>query len=193
MMISRYLLPLCLAFVLGACHQVDTPKPRAYFRIALPEKHYQPFDSLYPYRMEYPSYASIRPDTRETAEPYWADIVFPSFSARVHLSYKPVSSQQELAEYMGDAYTFVHRHIPKATAIRESLVEKPESGVYGMVFNIRGREAASPIQFFVTDSLNHFLRGALYFNVRPNNDSLAPVIGFIEKDIYHLLGTLEWD
>ncbi len=63
----------------------------------------------------------------------------------------------------------------------------------GKIYHIRGREAASPLQFFATDSLSHFLRGALYFDARPNNDSLAPVIRFIEKDIRNLLGTLEWE
>ncbi len=180
-------------FLLAGCGDPGTPKPRAYPRIALPEKGYQPFDKDYPFLMEYPEYAAFVADERETAEPYWGDIVFPDFSGRIHLSYKEINSRQELQYYLEDARTFVHRHIPKATAINEELFRNEEGGVYGMIYQIRGREAASPLQFYATDSLNHFLRGALYFDVRPNNDSLAPVIQFIEEDVRHLLNTMEWD
>jgi gliding motility-associated lipoprotein GldD len=64
--------------------------------------------------------------------------------------------------------------------------------MFGLVYRIEGKEVASPFQFWVSDSSTHFLRGALYFSVRPNNDSLEPVINFIVKDIDHLLSTLEW-
>lgn len=189
----RIFLFMAVLFMLPACNEPGTPGPRAYPRIALPEKSYQLFDSVYPYRMEYPIYASFAPDERDTAEPYWADIVFPEFSGRIHLSYKEIHKEEELMEYHEDARTFVHRHIPKATAIDQERMVHVENDVYGMLYKIRGREAASPLQFFATDSVDHFLRGALYFDVAPNNDSLAPVIHFIEEDIRHFFSTLEWE
>lgn len=178
--------------VFNACNEQVTPRPRGFFRIALPEKSYNTFDSLFPYRFEYPVYARVVPDNREHAEDYWADIVFDDFNARIHLSYKPVHSTYDLYGYFNDAYTFVHRHIPKATAIREETVSFHSNRVHALLFRIRGREAASVLQFYATDSLSHFLRGALYFDLTPDNDSLAPVIDFIEADIKHMLSTLEW-
>ncbi len=187
-----FFLFIVIVFV-AACQRGDAPKPRGYLRIALPEKGYQLFDSVYPYRFEYPRYADFVPDQRESAEPFWADIVFPDFKGRIHLSYKTVNDPTQLREYLEDARNFVHRHIPKATAIRGEVIIHPGNQVYGMLYQIRGKEAASPLQFYATDSVAHFLRGALYFNVRPNNDSLAPVIDFIEEDIRHLFSTMEWD
>ncbi len=192
-MISRTLAIFYAFLLLASCHRVETPKPRAYFRIDLPAKDYQEMDKSFPFRIEYPGFAEFHPDTRETAGNYWADIVYPDFGARIHLSYKPISSRQELMAYVDDAYTFVHRHIPKATSIQDEPILHTQNQVYGALFQIRGRAAASPMQFFATDSLNHFLRGALYFNVRPNNDSLAPVIDFIEEDIRHLFHSLRWE
>ncbi len=185
--------PVIFMLLSLSCQRGDAPKPRAYFRIALPEKSYQYFDTVYPYRFEYPEYATFKPDTGESGEPYWGDIVFPEFGGRIHLSYKPVKSPDDLSGYFEDARTFVHRHIPKATAIRDEMFVHEEQNVYGMLFHIRGREAASALQFYATDSTDHFLRGALYFDVTPNNDSLSPVIGFIEEDIRHLLETMSWD
>ena len=57
---------------------------------------------------------------------------------------------------------------------------------------IEGVEAASPFQFYLTDSVDHFVRGALYFNVVPNNDSLAPVIDYLKDDMRHMIETFEW-
>ncbi len=188
MLVMLALVPLLLM----SCRPNHTPKPRAYFRIDLPERNYQTFDSIYPYGFEYPTYAEFLPDQRDNAEDFWADIFFPDFDGRIHLSYKPVTNENELAGYFEDARVFIHRHIPKASGIREELFVHENHNVYGMLFHIRGREAASPLQFYATDSLSHFLRGALYFNVAPNNDSLAPVILHLEEDIRHFMHTLVW-
>jgi gliding motility-associated lipoprotein GldD len=172
------------------CREDYAPKPRGYFRIDFPEKEYVRFDTTYPYSFEYPVYAKVVPDTRASSEPYWINIDFPQYQGRIHISYKPVNNN--LTGYLEDARTFVVKHIPKADAIDDSLVYRPEDRVFGLVYYIEGSQAASPCQFFVTDSSAHFLRGALYFNVTPNNDSLAPVIDFIREDIRHMLKTFKW-
>lgn len=176
--------------LLAGCEQDYSPKPRGYFRIDFPAKTYALFDTTYPYSFEYPVYARVIPDTRPSSEPYWVNIDFPDYQARIHVSYKPVDGN--LAGFLEDSRTFVVKHIPKADAINDSLIFRPEDKVYGLVYYIEGTKAASPCQFFVTDSASGFLRGALYFNVSPNNDSLAPVIRFIEEDIRHLVKTFRW-
>jgi gliding motility-associated lipoprotein GldD len=187
----RYIPAIALILVLAiGCTQDYTPKPRGYFRIDLPEKQYARFDSAFPYSFEYPVYAKIVPDNRKSSEPYWMNIDFPGFNGRLHVSYKPVDGN--LVQYLEDARTFVVKHIPKADAIDDSLIYRPEDRVYGLIYYIGGSGAASPCQFFLTDSSSHFLRGALYFNTVPNNDSLAPVIDFIEDDIRHLIATFRW-
>lgn len=176
--------------LLAACDQQYTPKPRGYFRIDMPEHEYQVFDSVFPYKFEYPVYASLSPDKHSPDEPYWLNIDFPQFKGRVHLSYKEVDGN--LVEYLEDSRRFVMKHIPKASAINDSMLLDRERNIYGLIYNIEGMGAASPCQFFITDSASHFVRGALYFDVVPNNDSLAPVIKFIRTDIDHLLETFEW-
>lgn len=188
----KHLFIFALIIIFTACGRHETPKPRGLFRIALPERDYQEFDDSFPYRFEHPTYSRVEHDDREWAEDYWADIVFDEFNARIHLSYKPINNISDLHAYFNDAYTFVHKHIPKATGIREETFTHTEESVYALLFRIRGREAASAIQFYATDSLSHFLRGALYFNITPDNDSLAPVIDFLEEDIRHMIATLQW-
>jgi gliding motility-associated lipoprotein GldD len=181
---------ILMAVILVACDETYSPKPRGYFRIEMPEHDYIPFDTNFPYAFEYPSYATIGPDPFTPEEPYWLNINFPEFKGKIHLSYKEVDGN--LLEYIEDSREFVMKHIPKASGIEDSLILDRDKKLYGLVYNIDGMGAASPCQFFVTDSTCHFVRAALYFDVVPNNDSLAPVIDFLKKDIEHLLATFRW-
>jgi gliding motility-associated lipoprotein GldD len=176
--------------VITSCDETYTPKPRGYFRIELPQKNYNAFDSIFPYAFEFPSYASLTPDFQSPDEKYWLNIEFPKFKGTLHISYNPLKN--DLVNYLEDSRSLVLKHIPKASAINDSVISIPEHHVYGMIYRIQGAGVASPTQFFLTDSSNHFLRGALYFNIRPNNDSMAPVIDFINQDINHFINTLNW-
>jgi gliding motility-associated lipoprotein GldD len=181
---------LLFSLLVCGCSEEYTPKPRGYFRIDLPEKSYRLFDSAYPYTFEYPDYAIITPDSTMMAEPYWINIQYKPFNATLHFSYKVVKGN--LAKYLDDAHTLVNKHIPKANAISQREFTDPVNHVFGLVYDIRGADAASPYQFYLTDSISEFVRGALYFNRVPNNDSLAPVIAFLQKDLEYMISTFRW-
>jgi len=173
-----------------ACDNDYIPKPRAYFRIDLPEKEYISLDTIYPYSFEYPVYAKVQPDNFPSADKYWINIDFPDFKGKLYISYKVVNNN--LFEYLEDSRNLAIKHIPKANAINELIFVNDVASVYGLVYEIKGSAAASPYQFYLTDSTKHFVRGSLYFYVTPNNDSLSPVIDFIHKDIEHMINTFEW-
>lgn len=185
---------ISLVFIAGlflsSCTNGDTPKPRGYFRIDFPERDYRIFDTTYPYTFEYPVYARILPDDSKLSEPFWINIHYPQFHAQLHLSFKHVN--HNLAQYLEDSRNLVNKHIPKANAITQREYTDPERRVYGLVYDIRGPDAASVYQFYLTDSLSSFIRGALYFDLVPNNDSLAPVIDFLKYDIAHMINTFKW-
>jgi gliding motility-associated lipoprotein GldD len=175
---------------LSGCHSDYTPKPRGYFRIEFPEKKYQLFEPAgCPFSFEIPSYCSPEPDINRFAEPCWMNLKFNSLNGEINLSYKTVNNN--LGKYIEDSHTLVYKHTVKADAIDEKRIAYPPHHVYGMMFELGG-DAASSIQFYVTDSSAHFIRGALYFNVPPRSDSLAPVIAFVKQDIEHILHTIRW-
>ncbi|MFT4545806.1 MAG: gliding motility-associated lipoprotein GldD [Bacteroidia bacterium] len=179
-----------IALILSSCNQDYTPKPRGYIRIDLPEKSYQPIVSDCPYSFERATYAKFTPDMRAQSDPCWFDIDYPQFKAKVHFSYKRIDGN--LSKYLEDSRALTNKHISKASGIDEALIIKEDSRVFGTIYSIDGSQTASPLQFHLTDSTEHFLRGALYFNVSPNNDSLAPVIDFLKQDMLHLIETLNW-
>ncbi|NJN24883.1 MAG: gliding motility lipoprotein GldD [Cyclobacteriaceae bacterium] len=175
----------------SACATDYMPKPKGYNRILLPPNEYLPLPDTFPYRFEYSKHANVIADTSWIAEPYWIDLYYPEFKASIQISYKPIKhSETLLREYLATAYKLTSKHQVKAYAIDEAVV-KTKPGKTAVMAELKG-EVPSQYQFFITDSVNHFLRGALYFNTATQNDSLAPVINFVRDDIVHLLNTLYW-
>ena len=195
MKIKKFILPFAavvLAFIAFSCERESNylPKPRGYFRIDLPEKAYTKVDTLGRYSFECPQYALVTPDPYSPNEKNWINIEMPDFKGSIHLTHKPVDGN--LGEYLEDVHTMVTKHLQKANGMRDSLIVNEEHKVYGLFIEMDGKGVATPMQFYLTDSTRNFVRGALYFNFQPNNDSMQPVIDFIRQDIDHLINTFEW-
>lgn len=188
--IKTFLPVVVMMIFLYSCGESYAPKPRGYFRIDLPEKEYRRFDTTFPYAFEYPVYAEITPDPHSPGEKYWINVNYLPFNATLHMSYKKVEGN--LITYLEDSHKMVTKHIPKADAIYDSLIVDRDRNMFGLVYRLEGSGAASPYQFFLTDSTSNFVRGALYFNTVPNNDSLGPVINFLRRDIDHMINTFKW-
>ena len=184
-----FIIPLWFLFSCSDEQDTIAPKPRAYFRLSFPEKNYVPYSTACPFSFEIPGYSNVSPDKTADAEPCWLNLNFPHFQGTVHLTYKTLHN--DIDSILEKTYLFVAKHQIKASGIEEQLISKKASNVYGLIYNIDGN-AASPLQFFLTDSVHNYIRGALYFNAVPNSDSIAPVLEFIKKDIYHLIETFEW-
>jgi gliding motility-associated lipoprotein GldD len=185
----KYLALIIVGCTLYGCANQAVPKPVGHFRIDFPAKIYRLYDTTCPFTFEYPVYGNISYDVGKISEPCWFNIEFPGYRAKIHVSYKKIHG--DLASILDEAHEFAYSHTIKADAITEQPWLNPANRVYGILYDIKGN-AASSVQFIVTDSLNNFLRGALYFTAEPNEDSLAPVINFFREDIMHLIETLKW-
>lgn len=183
-----------VCMLVTACNSDYTPRPRGYFKIPLPQHRYQMFDRPgYPYTFEYPVYANVLQDSTffedKPENPYWINIDFPRFNGRIYISYKQIG-KQTFDKLREDAYKMTFKHTLKATLIDDSLMKTPQ-GISGVFFNVGGN-AATAKQFYLTDTARHFLRGALYFDATPNEDSLKVVNDFLEQDMKHLINTFKW-
>lgn len=189
----------CFAFVIAlvcfSCSTDYTPKPRGYYKIDLPAKNYVSFDKPgFPYSFEYPTYGVVTRDSlffdQKPENPYWINIDFPQFNARIYISYKAIG-KNKFDSLVNDAFTMSYKqHTYRASAIQREQFQTA-NGASGVYFTLKGN-AATANQFFATDSVKHFLRGALYFAATPNEDSLRPVNNFLKADLKHLINTLKW-
>ncbi|MFN5423687.1 MAG: hypothetical protein ACK5AO_10500 [bacterium] len=195
--------------LLLSCNSNYTPRPKGYHHIDFPERGYQVFDEAgYPYAFEYPVYATISREKDTTGNsPYWINVDFDQFKARIYISYKSIGGKSvyKIKTVDGykdsiikntfeglreESYKMTYKHSIKASGIVDSPFVST-FGSSGMYFYVAG-EAATSRQFYITDTSRHFLRGALYFDVTPNSDSISVVSDFIEKDMRHLIETFKW-
>ena len=177
--------PVLLA---NSCGEAAVPKPRGHFRIDFPDKEYVRFDSACPFIFDYPLYGKIEQSAPENPS-CWLNISYDDYSGKLHLSYYQVTDNLETL--IEDAHKLAYKHTVKADAIEENRWINDQKQVYGLIYNIKGNTASS-VQFYLTDSVQHYLRGALYFNTQPDKDSLAPVIDFFREDVKRMVETFEW-
>ncbi len=190
--------PTSLAFLICAmavsamrCDKTYLPKPVGYNRLDLPQPSYRSLPDSLPYYFEYSKHAQLKDDTSAINERYWVEIFYPQLNSTVHVTYKKINhSQKLLKEFLDDAYTLTAKHQIKAYSIDE-VITKTGKGETAVIAELEG-EVPSQFQFTITDSTENFLRGALYFNTKVQNDSLAPAIEYMKKDIMHMINTFEW-
>ncbi|HET8861503.1 gliding motility lipoprotein GldD [Marivirga sp.] len=182
-----------IAFLLlMACESDYYPKPTGFNRIDLPNHQYKALPDSFPFSFEYSTHAKILPDSSYIRERYWFALFYPDFVAEVHYSYKPLHNNRDsLRTNIDDSYKLTTKHQIKASSIQETIMLTPK-GKKVSIAELEG-DVPSQFQFYTTDSTTHFLRGALYFRTATENDSLAPIIEYVKKDIIHSLNTLEWN
>ena len=183
----------CLvAMFFASCDREYLPKPLGYNRLDLPEPVYQSLPDSFPYTFQYSKHATLLRDTSYVSDKFWIEIYYPTIKSNIHITYKQLSGNESLLrEFMDDAYALTAKHQIKAYAINEVITVTP-SGKTAVIAELEG-EVPSQFQFTMTDSAKHFLRGALYFNTKVQNDSLAPAIEYMKRDMLQIINTLEWN
>ena len=210
---QKIIVLLVLVFQIFGCNSTYTSKKKGYFEIELPNHAYQTFDREgFPYSFEYPIYANIIQDSTyfdSTPEnPYWINIDFPQYEAKIFLSYKIIGGKaiykvkntdgtytdssgiNQFDKMVNDAFNLTNKNEAVASSIRNSLIKTPND-IYGVYFKVGGN-AATARQFFLSDTNKNFIRGALYFEATPNADSIKPVQDFLTQDIHHMINTFRW-
>lgn len=188
---KQYLVLFAVLLGLTSCENTWLPKPPGYNKIDLPHHSYANLTGDYPYELEFSKASQVEPDSFNLAEKAWINLNYPDFGAKVHLTYKKIDGEKNKFETLSnDAFKLTAKHQIKAYGIQEGVLLTP-NGYTAVVAELSG-EVPTQFQFFVTDSTNHFLRGALYFNTAMKNDSLAPIIEFIKIDMTHLMNSVKF-
>jgi len=173
-------------FFLSSCDDITVPKPRGYYRVDFPEKNYKPFIAKGKFKIQIPDYAKV--DTSR-ADSGWYNIDFPKFNAIVYITYRDSVNTDKMVE---ESRSLVYKHTVKADDIVEQAFINAPNNVYGSIYEIKGN-AATSLNFHLIDSVSRYFRGSLYFGSKPNKDSLAPSIKFIENDVKYMMEKFEWD
>lgn len=193
----------CILFILFlsgwlvSCNEHFTPKKKSYFRIEFPaDRKFVSYNNpTCPFLFEYADFGRIQKDSSNLQElqqhPCWFNIIYPEYKAKIYLSYTAINTENTLDKLIKDSYKLTFKHTVKADYIDETLIKGKHPKVSGILYDVGGN-AASAVQFYITDSSRHFLRGSLYFYAAPNTDSIAPVVNYFREDVKHIIESLQW-
>ena len=185
-----------LILFLSSCQSdPPVPKPRTYPKLIFPARVLSTVIlPECPFTFDFPTYAEV--DRKQTffdeAPPNdcWFNLHIPAFNADIYMSYHPVTSRKNFDKLIRDTYKITNQINRRSDYMDEALI-KNQYGAGGMTFSFEGA-AASPMQFYLSDTTNHFLKGALYYNSKVRPDSLMPATQFIMEDIHGMLATFRW-
>ena len=189
----KNLLFFLLIILCVSCGSEPTPKPRAFLRLDYPQPKYIEVSNSLPFSFEKNELAEDITDIKVARDnkSIGVNVTYPALKGTIYLTYKQVS-EANLEPYLIDAQNITQKHTQKADAITEQPYIDDVNKVYGMFYEIGG-DAASQSQFYVTDSLSHFVTGSLYFYAKPNYDSILPAAQYLKRDIQHIMETIKWN
>ncbi len=190
----RHLIIFLLTFViLTSCGNDPIPKPKGYLRLEYPQADYKMYNQDLPFAFD----RNMQSDTiiykplQDDVKSFGLNIEYKKLKGTIYLTYKAIDGKERLVKYLKNAQNFTQEHTKKADAIEEVVWENPVNKVYGMFYEVGGN-AASQSQFYITDSINHFLTGSLYFYAKPNYDSILPAANYLQKDIKRIMESVQW-
>ena len=190
----RQLIIILLTFVtLTSCGSDPIPKPKGYLRLEYPQADYKTYNQDLPFAFDRNMLSDtiIYKPLQDDVKSFGLNIEYKKLKGTIYLTYKAIDGQERLIKYLKNAQNVTQEHTKKADAIEEVVWENPVNKVYGMFYEVGGN-AASQSQFYITDSINHFLTGSLYFYAKPNYDSILPAANYLQKDIKRIMESVEW-
>ena len=171
-------------FSFFSCKKEVLPKPTSQLRLDYNVAQYAHFENACPFTFDINDKAFIKekPDCNFS-------INYPKMKATIYLSYKPV--QNNINILLKDAQKLTYEHVIKADDILEQPFINSNQKVYGMFYRVNGN-AATNAQFYVTDSVKHFIDCSVYFYAKPNFDSIMPAASYVKNDMQRLMESLRW-
>jgi len=163
------------------------PKPKAYLALEYPKPYYLKADIDCNYSFKINNQAVLKSDKYNTN--CWFDVFYPKMKGSIYLSYYPINDN--LIDLIVDAQKLPLSHEIKADAILSTTYINEEHNSYGLFYEVEGN-AASQAQFYLTDSINHFVTGSIYFSAKPNYDSILPASEYLKQDMRKIMESLEW-
>ena len=181
---DKLLLILLVVLVAVSCQEQVLPKPKGMLRLEFPNGEYTSVTSDCPYVFDKNQLSQIK-----SKEDCSLILDYPTMKGSIYITYKPV--QENLNTLLTDAQKLSYEHVVKADNIVEQPFLHEAERVFGMFYEVTGN-AASQSQFYVTDSINHFVTGSLYFYAKPNYDSIYPAAVYLQRDIRRIMESMEW-
>lgn len=179
-----------LLFILISCgEETYIPKPPAYLRTELPDHNYKRHIDSCGYEFDLPEIYTVEQAPGDTNSSCHRRIQLGPMNGTVYFRYWKMN--EPLAFYINNANDEVDKHKTKASDIIDHSILRHDDRVFGTLFRLEG-DVATPFQFYLTDSTDHFMYAEVLFNFAPNYDSLKPTLDYLQVDLEKLMESFKW-
>ncbi|MEQ3661155.1 MAG: gliding motility lipoprotein GldD [Flavobacterium sp.] len=173
-----------ISFLFFSCEGESVPKPNCQLSLEYSNPEYDKLASKCNFEFDVNTLSKV-----SFKDNCGLEVNYPKMKATLYLTYKPVNNNIE--KLLRDAQKLTYEHVIKADDILEQPFINFDNKVYGMFYEVGGN-AATNIQFYVTDSTKNFVTGSLYFYAKPNFDSILPAASYIKADVRKIIETMKW-
>lgn len=185
---NKFLGLFLLMIMVYSCESEVSPKPSGFLALEYENAEYDEIQLDCPYSFDINKEVRIKESISDRA--CMLNLNYPKLDGTIYLTYEPV--EDNIEKLLDDAQQLPLKHTIKADEIFGDEYENEEHHTYGMLYTITGN-AASQAQFYLTDSVKHFVTGSLYFRRKPNYDSIYPAAEFLKDDMRRLMESLKWE
>lgn len=173
-----------------SCSADYSPKPVGYPHINIEEATYVLHTGCSDFGFDINENATLSLLPSPKNEQLLFNLVYPELNTLVYCSYH-VTDALGIERLTEETMELLQLQGLRAERFSKEEFANPEEGKFAEVYTLQGKVSA-PILFYLTDNDSRFLRGTLQFDTVVNQDSIAPVIDYIHKDIQVLIETFQW-
>jgi gliding motility-associated lipoprotein GldD len=178
----RYIPLYFLLFL--SCNETYLPKQKAYFAPSFENKEFTLFTDNCKNEFLINTLSKVNEVSNCSYELIYKNLRAKIFINSVESDLKDINIQEVFNEKLFENSKFADR-------VLESIYDSNDKNISSKVYTFIG-DTPSNIQFYITNNKNKFFTGSLYFNSKPNYDSLLPYIDYIGDDIKKIVDSFTW-
>ena len=175
--------------IIFSCNEPNLPKQNGFFRIEFKEPYYSVYEEIdTPFKFYYNS-SSTNLD-QIGSDQFLFD--YKDLNLSLNLSFYNINSSQDLEKKARDFSLILDTHTKKSNGVILREYDNDNKSIFGKLYEIKG-DVASPLQFYLTDSVSNFISGSVNLKFKSNYDSIYPSIQYVKNDVLVLFESINWN
>ena len=175
---------LTVFFILGCSNDPIIPKPNAFLYKEFQTPNYKLYQNNCGFSFQ------INDKSIITQEGCNLKIKNLKLRSTIFITHIKIDNNLSLIE--SDFTDKINKNSENAFFVNSSEYVDEQKKVFAKYFSFSG-DTPSNTYFFITDSDKFYLSGSLFFDSKPNYDSLLPSINHVNKNIRKLIQSFNWN
>ena len=186
---GKIIISLFFTLIIFSCNKPNLPKQNGFLRIEFKEPYYSIYDETDTSFNFY--YNSNSSDLDQIGNNQFL-FDYRDLNLSLNLSFYKIKGSQGLEKKSHDFSLILDTHTKKSNGVILRQYDNNNSKIFGKLYEIKG-DVASPIQFYLTDSVSNFISGSVNLKFKSNYDSIFPSIQYVKNDILVLFESINWN